>query len=136
MDEDVVKRLEARLTRLEAAVAQQPSAGATQGIPTSPVSDPAPWGGPYYPWPWYRWPWPHPIGDPAPMPGTIVDQAPFRDVGSLMARLIPQRGDPAPVDLGRFTRTQLEGALHTISTEKARLESLEALVKQQMGRLG
>ena len=135
MEEDVLKRLEARLTRLEAAVSQQQPSGGTQGFPTSPVSDPAPWGGPYIPWWWRCWPWPHPIGDPAPMPGSFVEPQ-FRDLGSLIAKLIPQRGDPSPVDLGRFTRTQLEGVLHSINAEKARLDSLESLVKQQMGRMG
>jgi hypothetical protein len=154
-DDDAIKRLEARLTRLEAALTQQPTAGGggtggTVGFPPGGVVvDPAPWpGGGWghprcwpYPWPW---PWPHSIVDPGPFPQQIVDPAPFGGGG--FAQFMPRTaatsasafgrighvGDPPPIDLSRFSIAQLEGTLHSINAEKARLESLETLVKQQM----
>ena len=90
-DEDAVKRLEARLTRLEATLANLPStAGTTSGVtPNLAVVDPAPW-----PWGgvgwggWGGWGgWvPRPIGDPAAFaasalaaarwPGVVTDPGP------------------------------------------------------------
>src|SRR5437867_614185 len=64
-DDDALKRLEARLTRLEATLAQQPggTGGGTTTVPGGVVVDPAPWPGGGYGG-WGRWP--HPIVDPAP----------------------------------------------------------------------
>jgi hypothetical protein len=44
-------------------------------------------------------------------------------------------GDPPPIDVSRFSLGQLESALHSINAEKARLNSLETLINQQMERL-
>jgi hypothetical protein len=65
-DDDALKKLEARLTRLEATLAQQPSGTGTGGVtpPGGAVVDPAPWPpGGWGGWGPYRWP--HPITDPA-----------------------------------------------------------------------
>jgi len=153
-DDDVMKRLEARLTRLEAALAQQPGPTAGTGGAAFPpggvVVDQAPWGGggggypfPRWPYPWPR-PWPHPIVDPGPFPNPVVDpapwgvgpvaQAPVATTASAFAR-IGQIGDPPPIDVSRFSRAQLEGALHSINSEKARLNSLETLIKQQLEKV-
>jgi len=84
-DDDAVKKLEARVTRLEAAAAQQPTAatgvGGTgvTGLPGGAIADPAPWWGGgwgFGGWPGWR---PHPIVDAAtfaghrPFPGPVVD---------------------------------------------------------------
>jgi hypothetical protein len=175
--EDSVKRLEERLTRLEALLTQQqPQAGggaggftppggtivdsapfATSGIPSGfafqprPVVDPAPWWAGYWGRP--RWPtpvvdpapFPTPVVDPAPFPHTVVDPAPFGGVaqfrqaaasslGTLLGR-IGQIGDPAPIDIGRLSVTQLESALHTINAERARLNAMETMIKQQMDKV-
>lgn len=149
-DEDVLKRLEARLTRLEAALTQQPGqaggGGTTAFPPGGVVVDPAPWGGGWYPYPrWPRWPWPHPIVDQGPFPNPVVDSAPIGiNAGGLgqaatattaatFGRVGPI-GDPPPIDVSRFSRAQLEGALHSINSERARLNSLETLIKSQMER--
>jgi hypothetical protein len=39
------------------------------------------------------------------------------------------------MDISRLTISQLESSLHTINAEKARLESLESMIQQQLGRL-
>ena len=92
-----------------------------------------------------RWPWPHPIVDPGPWPTPVVDPAPWgggglggfipsRPVATAFGR-IGQVGDPPPIDVSRFSVSQLEGALHSINAEKARLNSLETLLKQQLETL-
>jgi hypothetical protein len=109
----------------------------------NPVVDPAPWpwGGGGYGRP--RWPWPHPIVDPGPWPGPvvdpgpfpnpIVDQAPFAQASaaSVLGR-IGHVGDPAPPDFSRLSVSQLESSLHSINAERARLDSLESMVKKQL----
>jgi len=44
-------------------------------------------------------------------------------------------GDPPPIDVSRFSVAQLEAALHSISAEKARLGSMETMIKQQLDKL-
>lgn len=158
--EDNLKRIEERLTRLEATLAQQAGpTGAGGGFPTpgGAIVDPAPWGGwggwgaPRWPWPhpivdpapWPRpWPWPHPIVDPGPWPSPVVDPAPSpwagvsrgAFAGASLGR-IGTIADPPPIDVSRFSLGQLESTLHSINAEKARLNSLETLINQQMDRL-
>ncbi len=76
----------------------------------SPVSDPAPddWG--RIPWRPDRWGWQIPVP--------------------------PPKGDPSPVDLSRFSRVQLELAVHQIAAERIRLDALEGVVKEQLAALG
>lgn len=111
--------------------------------PPRPVVDPAPW--PYWrPRPWPHpivdsAPWPTPVVDPAPWPSPVVDPAPWHGQftqSSLAAALgrIGPIGDPAPIDLGKFSLSQLEGTLHSIAAERARLDSMEAMVKRQLER--
>ncbi|MEX5217484.1 MAG: hypothetical protein AB7G68_10660 [Nitrospiraceae bacterium] len=168
--EDSIKRLEERLTRLEATLAQQPAAGAGGFPPPGGVIvDPAPWGGGGWtfhprpfptpvvdPAPWWqgrwghpRWPtpvvdpapWPTPVVDPAPWPTPVVDPAPmggfaqFRPTAASTFGRIGQIGDPPPIDISRLTVSQLESSLHTINAEKARLNSMEAMLKQQLERV-
>lgn len=161
--EDSIKRLEERLTRLEATLAQQPQVG--PGGLTSPggtVVDPAPWSGGgwgYRPPSWGGWGyhrWPTPVVDPGPFPTPIVDPGPFpppvvadpapypwqwgggpfvrQTAGTTLGR-IGQIGDPPPIDVGRFSISQLESSLHTIEAEKARLNSMETMIKQQLDAL-
>jgi hypothetical protein len=170
--EDILKRIEERLTRLEAALAQQPGAAAGFTPPGGAVVDPPPWGGGgggwvFHPRPipspvvdpapwWYggwghrRWPtpivdpgpFPTPVVDPGPWPGPIADPvpwgggmvSPFRQAVATTFGRIGQIGDPPPLDVSRFTVSQLESALHTINAEKARLNSMETMIKQQLDK--
>lgn len=167
--EDSLKRIEERLTRLEAALAQQPGGpggftppGGTVVDPppwagggwvfqrpqfASPVVDPPPWFGGWRPRPWPHpivdpVPWPHPVVDPGPWPNPVVDPGPWggggfvspvRPAAATFAR-IGQIGDPPPIDISRFSLAQLESALHSINAEKARLNSLETMIKQQIDK--
>ena len=166
-DDTILKRIEERLTRLEATLSQggPGSFGSPGGAVVDPppwgggggtVSDPAPWPGghyPYYPFPWRPFPFPHPIADPAPWggqfggqfggwryptPNPIADPAPnpfFQ--GSMSARRLNfgPIGDPPPIDIGRFTISQLESSLHTINAERARLDAMESMVKGRIAEL-
>ena len=160
-EDDAIKKLEARLTRLEATVSQQPGGGASANVPfTSAVVDPGPWP---YPGGWGGWGggWgggrPHPIVDPAAYAGIyrgameagswggrppwgpgIVDPAAYAGAVPYQAAMLGRFGpvgDPPPIDVSRFSIAQLEAALHTINAEKARLNSMESLVKGQLDRL-
>lgn len=147
-DEESIKRLEARLTRLEAALANQ--AGGAGGFtpPGGVIADPAPyptggWGG------WGGWGhtrWPHPVVDPAAWPSTVSDPAPWgggwggwggyaRPTVATTFGRIGQVGDPPPIDVSRFSISQLESALHSINAEKARLNSMETMIRQQLDRV-
>ena len=109
--------------------------------PPTPVVDPAPWwaGG----WGRPRYPWPTPVVDPAPWASPVVDPAPWAQgpqvaspaatTATTFGRIGPV-GDPPPFDFGTLSISQLESTLHSINSEKARLESLETLVKQQLER--
>src|SRR4029450_8056503 len=117
----------------------------------SPVVDPAPWatGG----WGRPRWPWHSPVVDPAPWPNYVVDPAPWppnyisdpapwtqggvtaNPAASTMAfSPVGPIGDPAPFDYSTLSLGQLESSLHSINAERARLDSLEATIKQQIER--
>ena len=159
MAEDRLKILEERLTRLEATLSQRAAGGGGGGftgggtvsdpppwamggwtfIPRpSPVVDPAPW--PYYQGGWGRpRPWPTPISDPGPFPTPVVDPAPWPNpiadpavFAQSLAGRIGKIGDPPPIDISRFTAVQLESALHSIAAERARLDSMEQMVKKQL----
>lgn len=99
MAEERMKILEERLTRLEAALSQRPSAtgtgGGTGGFtpPGGVITDPAPWAGqwqfiprqispvvdpaPWWQGGWTRPHWPTPVVDPGPFPTPVVDPAPW-----------------------------------------------------------
>ena len=161
MAEDRLKILEERLTRLEANLARAsgtgPGAGGGAGISAggtisdpppwamgswtfiprpSPVVDPAPW-----PYGWGRPP--RHVVDPSPFPGWIVDPAPWPNPiadpatfgQSLSAAALGRIGrvaDPPPPDFSRLTVVQLESTLHSIAAERARLDSMEQMVKKQL----
>lgn len=144
--EDSLKKLEERLTRLEAALGQQqPGGGGGFTPPGGAVVDPAPFPGGGQ-WGYYRWPhpvvdpgpWPRPVVDPVPWPNPVVDPAPrggFQTASAATAfGRIGTVVDPAPPDLSRLSVAQLEAALHSINAEKARLTSMEALVNQHLER--
>lgn len=79
-------------------------------IPGGGVSDPPPdpWGG----WmPKFRWPTPFPFPFPTP-------------------------GDPAPIDLSRFNRMQLNMAKEMLKAERFRLDAMEQLIDAQMKMAG
>ena len=135
MAEDRIKILEERLTRMEAALAQRPSVGTGTGggfTPGGVIVDPAPWGGG-----WVRPRWTNPVVDPAPWPPSIVsDPAPWppsvvTDPAPWPGRIGPV-GDSPPIDIGRLSVSQLESTLHNISAERARLDSMESMVKRQL----
>ena len=103
----------------------------------SPVVDPAPWP---FPGGWGRPRWP--IVDPAPFPpGVVVDPAPmpqtfdpaiFQSAVTAALGRIGKVADPPPPDVSRLSAVQLESALHSIAAERARLDSMEQLVKKQL----
>lgn len=144
-DEKILKLIEERLTRLEASIA---AGGATFRV--NPVVDPPPWGGGGG-WGFHRWPIPSPVDPPPwgggswggprwPVPVPIpVDPPPWGGgyTGGFTTRppIGGPIGDPPPFDLSRLNLAQLESSLHTINAEKARLESLESLVKDQIAKL-
>ena len=153
--DDNLKRLEERLTRLESALNQiggsggfTPPGGAVVDPPPwhyrwpTPVVDPAPWHQitDPAPYPWYggggfRRPIPTPVVDPAVFGGGGGIPSPFSAQAayaqSLFGRL-GHVGDPPPIDVSRFNVSQLESALHSIAAEKARLTSMENMIKQQL----
>jgi hypothetical protein len=163
-DDDKLKILEDRLTRLEAVLTQRPPGGSVTPPGGGVVVDPTPWGGGGGGWgffprptpspvvdpaPWWtggwgrpRWPWPTPVVDPAPWPTPVVDPAPWgnfpaaaNQASSAMAfGRIGHVGDPPPFDFGTLSISQLESTLHSINAEKARLDSMETMVKQQLER--
>jgi hypothetical protein len=73
--------------------------------------DPAPWG----------------AGGTGPVRGTATAAATFGRIGHV--------GDPAPIDVSRMSIAQLESSIHTINAEKARLNSMETMIKQQLEKL-
>jgi hypothetical protein len=153
-EEDTLRRIEARLTRLEATLSQQ---SATNIPHPGAVVDPLPW-----PWGGGGWgvggPWqpgrPHPIVDPAayapqylsqyryhppyivdPVPWPYLDPSAYAGATQATAASFRRPGpimDPPPIDVSRFTVEQLEATLHSISAEKARLNSMENMVRQQL----
>ena len=185
--EETLKRIEERLTRLEATLTQQgQTGGGGFNPPGGAVVDPAPWpgggwGGYYHTRPWpgpitdpaayaravvdpAPWggggggggyhPWPHPIVDPAAYARAVVDPAPWGGGGGgyprwphpivdpaawasrqFLPSFGPTGGDPPPPDISRFNVQQLESSLHSINAEKARLNSMETMIKQQLETL-
>ena len=154
-DEEVLRRIEARLTRLESAISQGPQAGAPTNVtaPGGHVVDPAPWpgyvigrppmitnpvvGNPVCdPAPIGRPPVitnpvvGNPVADPAPWPGGVIGRPPV-----LTAPITGPIGDPPPVDLGGLTLAQLEASQHTIAAERARLDSMETMIKERIAAL-
>lgn len=71
---------------------------------------------------------PGPVVDPAAFHRPVVDPAAFARVG-------PVGGDPPPPDVSRFSAVQLQASLHSIAAERARLDSLETLIKQQLDKV-
>lgn len=151
--EDSLKRIEERLTRLEATLAQQPGGPGGFTPPGGTVVDPPPWAGGGWvfhprpvpmpvvdPAPWWTgggwgYPWrPHPIVDPGPWPHPIVDPAAHPAAATSFAR-IGHIGDPPPPDISRLSVSQLEAALHTINAERGRLNSMETMIKQQLDKV-
>src|SRR5262249_21355521 len=119
------------------------------------ITDPAPWpgtgGGWHYfprPWPivdpapspWFGGGWgrsfPTPFVDPSPSASPLVFPACFfqqqNAAASAALGRIGRIADPPPQDFSRFTAVQLESALHNIAAEKARLDSMEQMVKKQL----
>lgn len=106
----------------------------------NPVVDPAPW--PYWGG-WGRPRWPNPIADPGPFPTPVVDPAPWpnpiadpavfgQSLAAATLGRIGKIGDPPPPDIGRLSVVQLESALHSIAAERARLDSMEQMIKKQL----
>ena len=155
MADDAVKKLEDRITRLEAALSQ--GGGGTSLPPGGAVVDPAPWGGGGWGWyPWHHW---GPVGDPAPTPFAtafqrpthVVDPATFHRPGIVvdspptpvratatsaadLGRIGTTGGDPPPPDFSRFSAAQLQSTLHSIAAEKARLDAMEKLVQTHLDK--
>ena len=161
MADDRVRILEERLTRLEAALAQRPSAGGFTP-PGGVIVDSAPWAASQFqfaqrpttidpvPWSVFGWgrprwptpvvdpgPFPMPVVDPAPWPSPVVDPAVFSQslAAAMLGRIRPVGGDPPPPDLSRLSIQQLEATIHTISAERARLDAMEEMVKKQIDAL-
>ena len=153
-EDDILRKIEARLTRLEATLSQQ---GATPNV--GAVVDSVPWPGGGWGGGWWGGGRPHPIVDSAtfaqqyrhPTP-TIVDWGPWGPWGpnvdsATYAGAAPQAFasafrrpgpgpviDPPPIDVSRFSVEQLEAALHSINAEKARLNSVETMIRQQLDK--
>jgi hypothetical protein len=71
-----------------------------------------------------------PVADPAPDDFVRWIGGNRINLAEILRRFRP--GDPAPIDISRFNRVQLESALASINAEKVRLESLESMVKGQL----
>jgi hypothetical protein len=160
-EDDAIKKLEARLSRLEATLSQT---SANAAIPFGPIADPGPYWPPYYGGGWPGWR-PNPVVDPAtyaysarisaiadpppypvyggggwrpPHVGPIGDPAVYAarvgHIGdpAVYAARVGHIGDPPPIDVSRFSIVQLEATLHSINAEKARLTSIETMVTQQL----
>ena len=74
--------------------------------------------------------------------GGVADPAPDDFWGQFFPRFprwprfpFPQPGDPAPVDLSRLTRAQLELAKETVKSERIRLDAVEKLIDSQISSL-
>jgi hypothetical protein len=62
----------------------------------------------------------------------VFDQATTQAAASAILGRIGKVADPAPPDVTRLSVVQLESALHSIAAERARLDSMEQLVKKQL----
>lgn len=152
-EEEILRSIEDRLSRLENSIASTSVSGGMR-YPVNPVVDPPPWGGggwwnvprwhipfPVDPPPWGgggwnvpRWPVPSPV-DPPPWGGGFRSTLPSGPQVGVINPPIGTIGDPPPFDLSRLNIAQLESSLHNINAERARLESLEKLVKDQIAQL-
>lgn len=140
MDEQTMRVLEERLTRLEAAVSQASAARPGFSVPPGTVVDPAPWAGGGVvvdpaPYPWRHYPWRYPFPSPSPVADPAPD--PFTFAGGFTVRR-PQFGpigDPPPIDISRLSAAQLQSTLHNINAERARLDGLEEMVQKQLDQL-
>jgi hypothetical protein len=105
MSDDDIKKLDARLTKVESTLSQFQSGASA--LRYGPIVDPGPdpWGGGGYGG-WGGW------GGWRPTPFPIPD--------------------PAPIDYSRLSAETLEATLHSINAQKARLASVEALVTQHL----
>jgi hypothetical protein len=45
-------------------------------------------------------------------------------------------GDPAPIDISRFSKVQLQVSLHQVAAERIRLDALEGTLKEQLAAHG
>ena len=106
--------IEARLANIEVAISQPQAAH----FPGGPIVDPGP-----FPWP-QPWPQPRPLPIPWPQPRPLPIPWP-----------LPWPGDPAPIDLSRFSGGQLDSMLHSIHSERARLDSMEKMVKDSISAM-
>lgn len=75
-----------------------------------------------------------------PGPGPIVDPGPEDTVRGVQASAlhlphIPPKGDPAPIDLARLSRQEVEEQLHQVNTETVRLQSLSKMLNERLGQL-
>lgn len=52
--------------------------------------------------------------------------------GFRFPRPVPRPGDPPVWDFSRFSKAQLEGTLHSLAAERARLDAVETAVKEQL----
>jgi hypothetical protein len=71
------------------------------------------------------------VVDPAPWGGGYL---PSRTAVSTLFGRIGHIGDPAPIDVSRLSVSQLESALHTIASERSRLDATEQMIKQQLDK--
>jgi hypothetical protein len=118
MPKDKIKTLEERLNRLEAALAQLSGTGGGTSPPSGAVIvDPAPWDGVGGGWHTL----PSPMVDLAQLPNPSPSPSPW-----------PMPGDALPPDLSRVTPEHLETTLHSIAAERARLDSMEEVIKQHL----
>jgi hypothetical protein len=146
-EDEILRRIEARLNRLEATITQQPAGAIVDPVPFPPGG--GGWGGSWWPGR------PHPIVDPAAYApayryhspaivdyapwywGPNVDPATYAGASQAAATAAFFRrpgpiGDPPPIDVSSFSVEQLEAALHSINAEKARLNSLETMIRQRL----
>ncbi|HEY6251871.1 MAG TPA: hypothetical protein VI685_18080, partial [Candidatus Angelobacter sp.] len=78
----------------------------------------------------------HPVVDPAAFHRPVVDPAAFPTASATaFARIGHVGGDPPPPDISRFSAVQLQASLHSIAAERARLDAMETLIKQQLDKV-
>jgi hypothetical protein len=100
-EDDAIKKLEARLSRVEATLSQAGANVTPTAIPLGPIADPGPFGPPYYGGGWLGWR-PNPVVDPATYAysarlNAIVDPGPYPPYGGGGWRppTVGPIGDPA-----------------------------------------
>lgn len=155
-DQEILRRIEERLTRLEASVAQgaQVTPGLTNvAAPGGTVADPSPWGGgTIRPYP-ITTPPINPVADPAPWGGGVISRPPIisNPIGTfgdpapwgsgvvnrppVLTNPIGTTGYTAPIDLGQLSLSQLEISLHSLAAESTRLAAMEGMIKERIAAL-